>query len=697
VRRNPSYVLAALVGASFLVRTGVSWLRATPALLPDEYIYSAIGRSLAESGRPTIRGGSAHFPALLQPILTAPAWLFGDVETAFRVVQAIGALAMSLAAIPVYVLAVRLGLSRRIALALAALALLVPDLLYASFITSEPFAYPLMMAAVAAATVALAEPSRRAQVAFVAFAVLAVFTRAQLVVLPVMFVLAVLVLGFSRHRVRAALREQVLPIAAFLVPTLLLGIAGLGRLLGYYDSVLHLHLHPIAFLRWSGWDLMVLVYAAGWVIVPGALLGIWFALRRPTSRMEQSFAVVVVLLTALLVASAGVLQANAAGRAAYYGANEIKERYVFYAVPLLGICFALYAKRGWPARVPHLVLAAALVILSVRVPLSGFAIAATIDASPILFGVYWLTGKLGGPGNAAGAVAAAVGVMSVVAVLASRRPRLGTPVVLGLALMATAAASAAAVALDVQSTKNLRRIVFPADDPSWVDHAKVGPVTLLQSYTGGGGGFTLQELFWNRSITSVALLPGAAKFDAFRTERTFAHADGSLTVNGRPLGGALLIETWGSTVRLHDAHVVAAGPSAALWVPDRGKEPRLALYALGRYSDGLLSVGGSIFVWPSTPGRPVSGWLSMRLAATRFLRSSHLTFQYGDHLRRTVLITRGRPQTVRIPVCAAKNAHVAFRAKEYAIFGDRAVSVEATAPVFRPSPAACASGSGRSA
>ncbi|MGZ4384916.1 MAG: hypothetical protein ACXVY3_09980, partial [Gaiellaceae bacterium] len=509
MKRHPTFALAALVGASFLVRTGVSWLRATPALLPDEYIYSAIGRSLAESGRPSIRGGPAHFPALLQPILTAPAWLIGDVGTAFRVVQAMGALAMSLAAVPVYVLALRLGLSRRIALALAALALLVPDLLYASFITSEPFAYPLTLAAVAAATVALAQPSRREQIAFVVFAALAALTRAQLAVLPVVFVLATLVLGVGERRVRAALREQLLPIAAFLVPLLGLGLAGSSHVLGYYGSVLHLHLHPIAFLRWSGWDLMVLAYAAGWIIIPGALLGIWFAVRRPASRIERSFAVVVVLLTALLVAEAGLLQANAAGRAAFYGANEIKERYVFYAVPLFGICFALYARRGWPARVPHLLLAAALVILSVRVPLSGFAISATIDASPILFAVYWLTGKLGGPGNAAGAVAAAVGLMSVVAVLASRRPRLGTPVVLGLALLATGAASAGAVALDVQSTKNLRRIVFPAADPSWVDHAKVGPVTLLQSYTGGGGGFTLQELFWNRSITSVALLPGA--------------------------------------------------------------------------------------------------------------------------------------------------------------------------------------------
>ncbi len=73
--------------------------------------------------------------------------------------------------------------------------MLVPDLLYASFVTSEPFAYPLVLAAVAAGTIALAEPSRRSQLAFVGFAALAALTRAQLVLLPVVFVLATFVLG----------------------------------------------------------------------------------------------------------------------------------------------------------------------------------------------------------------------------------------------------------------------------------------------------------------------------------------------------------------------------------------------------------------------------------------------------------------------------------------------------------------------
>src|SRR5262245_11476024 len=159
VKREWVPALAVIVGASFVVRTAMAWLRSAPALFPDEYIYASIGRSIADSGRPLVRGGSAHFPALLQPIVTAPAWLFGDVDLGFRTVQTIGALAMSLAAVPVFLLARHLGLSKRVGLAVAALTVLIPDLVYAAFITSEPFAYPLFLGAAAAATLALAQPS----------------------------------------------------------------------------------------------------------------------------------------------------------------------------------------------------------------------------------------------------------------------------------------------------------------------------------------------------------------------------------------------------------------------------------------------------------------------------------------------------------------------------------------------------------
>jgi hypothetical protein len=681
VSRRHLPALAAIVGASFIVRTGLGWLRAVPALFPDEYTYAALGRSIAESGRPLIRGASPHFPALLQPIVTAPAWLVGDVGLSYRLVQTIGAFIMSLAAIPVFLLARRLGLSARVALVLSALSVLVPDLVYASFVSSEALAYPLVLAAVYAATCALARPTRRAQIGFVVVAGLATLARIQFAALPVVFLLAVVAIGLRERRVKAALREQVLPLALFALPVLGLVAAGPARVLGTYRAVLGFHGHPGEVARWAGLDAMTLAYAAGWIVVPGALLGLWLALARPRSREELAFGATAGLLTAVLLVEASVIQASLP-----FG-KEIQERYVFYAVPLLGIGFALYAARGWVLRVPHLVLAVALVLLSVRLPLSAYAIPATVDGSPILYGVYWLTGKLGQPGNAAGVVAAAVGVLSAIAVLSSRRPRLGTPVVLGLTLLATGATSAAAVAFDVVNTASTKRAFLPAD-PSWVDRAGVGRVSLLQAH-GGIRVASLEELFWNRSIDRVLLLPGASSIDRFGDESVRVRDDGSLVAAGRVVGGPLLVDTFGSTVRLRGARILEAGPTATLWVPDRSGRPRLSLYAIGRYYDGWLANSGAIYVWPEVGDGSLSGWLSMRLTAPPAAGAVKLTFGLPGGRLTTVRVQPGASQRVNIAVCATGSWYATYRSNVRGLVGIRTVSVRATPPLFTPSPAAC--------
>ena len=71
-RVSPLQWLGAIVAVSFVVRTIAGWLRAGPVYFPDEYIYSELGRSIADHGRPLVRGAAAHFPAVLQPLLTAP-------------------------------------------------------------------------------------------------------------------------------------------------------------------------------------------------------------------------------------------------------------------------------------------------------------------------------------------------------------------------------------------------------------------------------------------------------------------------------------------------------------------------------------------------------------------------------------------------------------------------------------------------
>ena len=149
------------------------------------------------------------------------------------------------------------------------------------------------------------------------------------------------------------MREQTLPFALFALAAVALLAAGPSRSVGIYRYLFGFHAGPLGILHWASLDAMTLAYAAGWIIVPGALLGLWLALSRPRTTEELAFGTVTVLLAAALFFEAGLLQASlAAGR-------EIQERYVFYAAPLLVLSFALYAGRGWPLRLPHLVLAAA--------------------------------------------------------------------------------------------------------------------------------------------------------------------------------------------------------------------------------------------------------------------------------------------------------------------------------------------------
>src|SRR5207245_8368605 len=118
-----------------------------------------------------------------------------------------------------------------------------------------------------------------------------------------------------------------------------LGAAGPGRALGPYRAVLGFRGGPLDVARWAGLDAMTLAYAAGWIIVPGALLGLWLALARPRSRTELAFGTVTVLLAGALLVEAGMLQASLPQ------IDEIQERYVFYVAPLLAISFGLYLAR----------------------------------------------------------------------------------------------------------------------------------------------------------------------------------------------------------------------------------------------------------------------------------------------------------------------------------------------------------------
>jgi len=381
--------LTVLVAVSAVVRTLVAWNRATPAYFPDEYMYASFGRSIAHGSLPAVRGVPAHFLPLLEPLITAPGWLFSNVDQGYRAVQAIDATFMSLAAIPVYVLARRLGLTTRYSLVAAALSLTIPSFLLSGFVVSEPIAYPIVLAAIAAAVHALDRPGWRSYSLFLVVAALAALARMQFALLLPLFVLAVFLVALRERRFKELIRLHRIPLALLIVIAGGLFAAGPARNSGYYPSFLYIpNFHPSQAARYLGADTLVLAFASGFVLVPGALMGLWLALTKPRGRAELAFGIVTILLTLALLAQAVV----------YGDLGFVQERYLFYLLPLWTLAFLLYAQRGWPLKIAHAVVAAAVVAAALAQPLSKYAVGGGQAHSAFLFALTWLekpTGSLG--------------------------------------------------------------------------------------------------------------------------------------------------------------------------------------------------------------------------------------------------------------------------------------------------------------
>ena len=464
-RLSTTTALAGVVLGSFLIRWLLALGRPTPTLFPDEYIYAALARALS-GGDLSVRGTPAHFPALLEPLLAAPLWLTGDAEIAYRLTQGLHSLAMSLAAVPVYVLARRVGIRPGYALAAGALAVLSPDLLYSSFLLADPIGYPVALTAVYLGVRALAQPTGRLQLAFLAACGLATFARVQYVVLPAAFVLSALVVergsgGRPRGRDRTT-------VGLLLAGPVSIGAVGLNRVLGYYEDVLALDLNAQLLGRWLALDLLFLALAAGVVLVPGAAAGLAAGIARPRTREEAAFASFVAATAGILLFQAALFAAN--------GAEKFQERYLMILLPLAAISFLLFVGRrpSRPARLGVVAVGAALVLGASTTPIA----AQPVDASPFLLGGAWLTLRIGEE-HASLIVAAGAALLAGLGVLAALRVRGWAAAGVAVAAVTSATISLAAAGFDGSNSRAVLSTTMAAD-PSWVDQAGRSPVALVQ-------------------------------------------------------------------------------------------------------------------------------------------------------------------------------------------------------------------------
>ena len=227
----------------------------------------------------------------------------------------------------------------------------------------------------------------------------------------------------------------------------------------------------------------------------------------------------------------------------------------------------------------------------------------------------------------------------------------------------------------------VRAIYLPAD-PSWVDAAGSGPVTLVAAPHSSRADL-LTTLFWNRSVRHLVLLDGASKPDSFAAPR--ADVDGAGHLVGT--SGLVLADALGSSLVLRNAERVAAGPTKTLWRSSGA--PQLEVLMTGRYYNGLLLGDGVLRVWPEHTGGTLAGWLELDLSAPGDSATLPFQLELPDGRRIEHRIRAGAVTTIRVPVCAGGVWKAPFSAGSVALADGTRVGLSSSEPRLVDDAAAC--------
>ncbi len=468
---------------------------------------------------------------------------------------------------------------------------------------------------------------------------------------------------------RTAWRRYRLSLGLYAAPVLLVAVLGPKRLLGYYSGVADLGVKPSAIGHWLGTDALLLAYSAGFALVPGALVGLAYALWRPRTRDENAFAALAVGALLAIFVEASLYAAS--------GTLRFQERYLMVLPPLVLPAFALWLRHNRPGARFAAVLGLGLLALAARVPLSGYTISDSKQDSPFLLAVFRLEKGIGiGTGSL------------VVALLASALALLGAAVcfraflarwAIGATIIAAAFVSVGAVAFDAHVVRSVRTSLLPSD-ARWVDHAGLGDVSIIQTPATLHAAAN-EQLFWNLSLKHLYFLDNASPIDAFGSERVHAARDGRLVSKGHTIRGPLLISNYAVRVRLSGAVAVSRGPNYDLW--RALGTPRFALFAGGLYQDGWLSESGHMTVWPARDGR-VRGVFTLPLSLPPKPRAETTTLELrGPGVKRNVTVHPGESMVMRFRVAHRGPWTLNFKTNRPGYLADgRPVSVMAQMPTF---------------
>ena len=616
---RPRLVLAGIYAAAVAYHLFQSRAHATPAVFGDELLYSKLAQSVAAGHGFVLRDETIFFPAPLPILAQAPAWLAHSMPVAYVLAKALNVAVMSAAVFPAYALAKRL-MRPAYALLAAAITVAGPVLVYAPYLMSEALAYPVFLLALATMVRAFDRPTRWMEAAVVAVSLAAVLTRVQFVVLPLAYLTAVTVRrGLRRHALSAG---GLLALAA--VPL----VSG-GVLLGTYVGATTLSFDPLTVLRWSGLTATLLPFAAGWLILPGALLGFALLALRPRNDAEAGFGALAVASVVLVLLEVGLIGAGEA--------NRSLERYAIYLIPLAAIAFFAYAERGAPWRRAYVVLAlaggATAWVLDFPVRAGTSYAFDTLTYSIYAQAVQWI-----GEANAATIFAGVPFVGGIALALLPLRGRV-VPGVAGATIALLLLGGAAAYAGDHGMTRGTLAL-RAGDPPDWLDRSGLGPADYL-ALPGGSAHYGWLLETWNRDVRAPIEL-GLGAGDGYATRRARIDRSGRLLVDGRrTAAGTLVVNDYGTAIDLDGRVLEQPVYGLTAYRVPAGARVRTLAVGIGpdRWADAVVRVQA----WPARPGD-----FRVVLSLPPSLGARNVTLTSGAATRR-VSLDPGEARVVQVP------------------------------------------------
>jgi hypothetical protein len=552
--------LAGIVVASAALRIALARRMVAPWIMVDELIYSELAKSFAEHGRFLVRGEASTGYGFVYPVLIAPAWrLFDAVPDAYAAAKAINAVAMSLAAVPAYLLARRV-LAPALALFAAVLTVAVPSMLYTGTLMTENVFYPLFLTASLALVLMLERPTVTRQVVVLVLCAVAFAARAQAIVLiPAAATAPILLAVFERRGMRALRPFAVLygllaaGAAAAVLATVARGRSPLS-LLGAYRAATDSDYSAATVLRYVLYHVSEFDLYVG--IVPfAALLALWLAARSLPLRARVFAAASLPLVAFLIVVVAAFASQPSVAR--------IEERNMFYAAPLALIALlAVATDDAIRPRLRWLVTAAAVAaVLPVFIPYARLITTSAVSDTFALLPWWWVQDRGIHLDDLRWVVLAVAAVAAAALVLVPRRLALVLPVLVG--------AYFAAMSFVVENGRHgLHRASVGSlwagirvAPPDWIDRAAGRGASVSYLWTGKLSAYTIWENeFFNRSFGTVVDLTGPSPggLPELPVER---RPDGRLTGAGGPVRAQFV---------LADGSVDVAGRAVA-------RDPRIGL------------------------------------------------------------------------------------------------------------------------